>query len=108
MRVPTFTMRLALMVVLMSAVFQPVMAKQPAQTMVENTNAVLVRSGSWLGRVVDEIVCEQLFEQGKVAPSLHLLGIRTDNGLGLFRGSAAGHGWLREEGRAVGGGSVGG
>jgi hypothetical protein len=65
--------------------------KRRAHVGVELPHTRLVRSGSWLGGVIHEIVCEEFFENIKVSLALDLFGISADNGFCGFGRSDAVH-----------------
>ena len=54
------------------------------KVVVKPPDAVLIRSGVWLGRMVDEVVSEELLEDVEVPAALHFFGIAADDSLRRF------------------------
>jgi len=58
--------------------------KGVAESLVEDANAGFVGCGTGLGSVIDEVVGEQLVEQGEIALALDLFGVAADHRLEGF------------------------
>jgi hypothetical protein len=62
-----------------------------AQPFIEREHTGFVARAAGLGRVVEEIVGEELIEQFPISAALHFLGIAADDGLGSLA-DVVGHG----------------
>ena len=71
--------------------FRAEIGEGSAKGVVKDPDAVFIWSGVWLGRVVNEVVSEKLFEELEVPAALYFFGIAADD---RFRG-------LGEVGRAL-------